>query len=125
MSKPLLNKLNTFIKSDNFLELIKTFNSNTQVLLYLGYKKKGQYISIVRKYLYDNNIDTTHFIDSGKAAKPQLEKVCLVCNKKFTLVNNAKTQKQVTCSYSCSNTYFRSGENHPNWKNGRNYRERA
>ena len=28
----------------------------------------------------------------------------------------------MTCSYSCSNSYFRSGQNNPNYKNGNNYR---
>lgn len=27
------------------------------------------------------------------------------------------TKNGVTCSYSCSNTYFRTGVNNPNWKN--------
>lgn len=34
---------------------------------------------------------------------------CPVCGKK---VNYGR----VTCSYSCSNTHFRSGSDHPNWK---------
>lgn len=36
-------------------------------------------------------------------------KECPVCRK-------SHTKSGVTCSYSCSNTYFRSGQNHPNWK---------
>ena len=36
-------------------------------------------------------------------------KTCPVCSKQFN--GNGKT-----CSYSCSNTFFRSGENNPNWK---------
>lgn len=34
---------------------------------------------------------------------------CLVCGE-------LKTHKQKTCSYSCSNKLFRTGENHGNWK---------
>ena len=35
---------------------------------------------------------------------------CVVCSKPV------KTKDAVTCGYSCSNTYFRSGPNNPNWK---------
>lgn len=38
-------------------------------------------------------------------------KLCEVCN---TPIKNFKTS--ATCSYSCSNTKFRSGPNNPNWK---------
>ena len=36
-------------------------------------------------------------------------KECPVCG-------TMHSKKGVTCSYSCSNTYFRSGTNNPNWK---------
>lgn len=36
-------------------------------------------------------------------------KICPVCFIKFKGTS-------VTCSHSCSNTYFRSGKNNPNWK---------
>lgn len=36
-------------------------------------------------------------------------KVCPVCSRHFNSTS-------ITCSYSCSNTYFRSGVNNPNWK---------
>ena len=41
-------------------------------------------------------------------------KECPVCNI-------LHSKKGATCSYSCSNTFFRSGKNNPNW-NGNNYR---
>lgn len=41
---------------------------------------------------------------------------CPVCGK---AIKNYKLSK--TCSYACSNSYFRSEENNPNWR-GRNYR---
>jgi len=36
-------------------------------------------------------------------------KICPVCSNKHT-------KTSVTCSYSCSNKFFRSGENNGNWK---------
>jgi hypothetical protein len=43
---------------------------------------------------------------------PINQKECPVCKTKFS-----KSGK--TCSYSCSNTFFRSGKNNPNWKESR------
>ena len=41
-------------------------------------------------------------------------KLCPVCNKKYECF---KKQNKKTCSYSCSNKFFRTGENNGNWKN--------
>jgi hypothetical protein len=38
-------------------------------------------------------------------------KICPVCNSP---IKHYKTN--ITCSWACSNTFFRSGQNHPNWK---------
>lgn len=46
-----------------------------------------------------------------------IEKTCPICNTKFKTQKNHKREKTV-CSRSCSNTYFRSGENNPNYKDG-------
>jgi len=42
---------------------------------------------------------------------PKNLKLCPVCNKP---IKNFKTG--TTCSCGCANTYFRTGTNHPNWK---------
>lgn len=42
---------------------------------------------------------------------PKNEKLCVICNKRLKNYKNA-----ITCSYSCSNKHFRSGENNGNWK---------
>lgn len=43
--------------------------------------------------------------------RPTNNKTCPVCNKQFT-----SRWKSTTCSYSCSNKLFRTGENNGNWK---------
>lgn len=44
-----------------------------------------------------------------------ITKLCPVCFKPFeTLKDNPR--EKTTCSHSCSNTYFRSGSNNPNYK---------
>lgn len=42
-------------------------------------------------------------------SNPVNQKKCPVCG-------TVHAKGGVTCSYSCSNTYFRSGKNNPNWK---------
>jgi hypothetical protein len=47
------------------------------------------------------------------------KKECPVCKKLFKTSLGNRDEKTV-CSKSCSNTYFRSGVNNPNYKNGCN-----
>lgn len=52
-----------------------------------------------------------------KLRKPRAKLVsrkCPVCKESFTV---KKSSPKVTCSYACSNTYFRSGEENGNWSN--------
>ena len=44
-----------------------------------------------------------------------IEKDCPICGTKFTTGKDSPREK-ITCSYSCANSYFRSGVNNPNWK---------
>jgi 5-methylcytosine-specific restriction endonuclease McrA len=116
MSKILLSKLKTNLENGNLVSFVKESFSVSQVLLALGYQTKGQYISIVRKYLLDNNIDTCHFTSTGKPTVPMKVNICLNCNKEFKTENSARPQ--YTCSRSCANTYFRTGKHNPLWKSG-------
>lgn len=43
-------------------------------------------------------------------------KECPVCKKMHA-------KHGVTCSYSCSNTYFRTGKDHPNWDDESTYKK--
>lgn len=40
-------------------------------------------------------------------------KICPICSKQFSFL---KKESKVTCSYACSNKYFRTGSNNGNWK---------
>lgn len=66
-----------------------------------------------------NKIDISH-LRSRPEKHERIIKVCPICNKEFTTIKGIKTEK-ITCSYSCSNSYFRSGSYNPNWKDN-NYR---
>ena len=53
----------------------------------------------------------------AKTLYENIIKVCPVCGKKFSTLKGHKREK-IVCSHSCSNTYFRSGKNNPNYVNG-------
>ena len=71
-----------------------------------------------RKKFYDliseKNIDIKHL----KVRLPKYETIkknCPVCGNEFETKLGNKREK-TTCSYKCSNTFFRSGKLNPNWK---------
>jgi hypothetical protein len=67
----------------------------------------------LKKYIEDNNIDISHL--SSQPRKYQIiTKECPVCGTEFK-DKLGHVRKKTTCSYSCSNTYFRSGINNPNF----------
>ena len=72
----------------------------------------------VTEFINKNHVDISHFGRNKKIER--VKKTCPVCTKEFISVINHKHEK-TTCSHSCSNTFFRSGKNNPNWKDD-NYR---
>lgn len=72
----------------------------------------------VKNYIIENNLNIEHFDKNKKNRKHLiLNKTCPVCNKEFKTSSN---KESITCSYSCSNTHFRSGANNPNYKEDKN-----
>lgn len=77
----------------------------------------GTSFRLARKVVKENNLDISHF-DRGMAKRFKYEiikKKCPVCSNEFE-TQSGHSKEKTTCSHSCSNTYFRSGDNHPNWK---------
>lgn len=109
MSKILINKLEQSLVSGNLFEYVDTSLSTAQVLNKLGYAKKGQYISIVKQFLEDNEVDISHFTVNGIPSLKFEKRECVCCGSIFT-TEVRDSNKQVTCSRSCSNTHFRTKE---------------
>lgn len=73
----------------------------------------------INKLIIDYNIDISHFNQQeNRRIYKIIYRVCPVCEETFK--TNEKDNK-ITCSHSCSNTYFRSGKNNGSYK-GTNYR---
>lgn len=75
-------------------------NQKTEKKFYKLVEEKGYDISHLKRRVLKYEVIT---------------KKCPVCGKKFKTQKGLKKEK-ITCSYSCSNTHFRSGESNPNWK---------
>ena len=100
-------------------ESIKDCFSFTDIVKKFNYKYNGRITGLIKKYTIQNNIDTSHF----KTIKyKKIIKICPNCKKSFGTKKESPDEK-ITCSRSCANSYFRSGTNHPNWKEeSTNYR---
>ena len=69
----------------------------------------------IRDFAEMHGISLEHFSKNGKPKKKEVDRICPVCNKVFTILEGAKKQR-ITCSHSCSNTHFRSGKDNGSWK---------
>lgn len=105
---PLIDITDCFSKKDIAEKLKLPMNGKT-------YQK-------IDKYILKHSLNIDHF-DSKKKQRiyAKITKECPVCLKTFETYENSPKEK-TTCSHSCSNTYFRSGLDNPNYKNGNNYR---
>lgn len=98
--------------------MIENFIKNSQTIAEAIKKSYGYDNGRSRKkffeYVEKNNLNILHL--RKRDVKYQIiKKICPVCGKEFETRNGGKLEK-TTCSYSCSNTHFRSGENNPNWR---------
>lgn len=100
------------LSDDKMLHLCDNYYSaNNALEKYFNITSKGDYCSIL-------NIKASNLGLEWKK-RGRIEKKCTVCKEYFS---NQKSQESITCSYSCSNTYFRSGKNNGNYGSGNNYR---
>lgn len=98
-------------------EIVSESFSLTEVLSKLGTFSNTRNRANIRRKLIDNKIDFRHFTPNGTPPKISIIKTCPICQKQFAPKYN---DEQVTCSYSCSNTYFARKRNDPSkYKNYR------
>jgi hypothetical protein len=106
------------VTEEKFRIIIKNSKSKSDVCRELNLHINGSGFRNVDLLINEYNVDISHF-DKGyskrKIKHPVIEKECPVCKSNFKTKKGHVKEKE-TCSYSCSNTYFRSGINNPNWK---------
>ena len=90
--------------------------TKTQIANKLKIGINGRISKVIDDYIKYYNLDTSHFDKAHSTRKyKEIVKQCPVCNVDFKSKENDPKAK-TTCSHSCSNTYFRSGKNNPNYK---------
>jgi len=131
MSRPKKNK-RRYAVTENKQEIRKIFKesrSKSDVCRKLGVPINGYGIHLVNDLICELTIDIKHF-DYGykKRLKYQRVKIpCPVCGKEFICCKGSKREKK-TCSYGCSNSFFRSGRRNGCYKKEAGittYRKRA
>ena len=102
------------ITKEILMEVVKNSKSKTDILKGLNLKDNGRVRNYLDQLINDFNIDLDILKKNKRINTKFIEKKCPVCGKLF---ETKKTDREkTTCSYGCSNTFFRSGSNNPNWK---------
>jgi len=99
------------------LDAFKKADSKSQVCRTLGLPVNGTGMRHVDSFVEQYGICTDHFDNGNKRRRKWvwIIKECPVCGESFETLQGHPREKQ-TCSHSCANTWFRSGEDNPNWK---------
>lgn len=105
-------------------DIIKMSNSIGQVRKILGLPSNGQSRNKVLLLIEEYKIDISHF-DNGKNKRKyeRIERNCPVCNNSFIIKKGSRSGKKITCSHSCSNSYFRIKAGNGNFDNLKNYKK--
>lgn len=121
-----MKKLKQFhdVGKDEFLSAVASSYNKSEVARCLGVKYVNGTTTREIGFLIDYfDVDVSHFDRNKKNRRYEIIlKECPVCKNEFESLKDHPREK-VVCSNSCSNTYFRSGENHPNWKSIQEYEE--
>jgi hypothetical protein len=105
------------MEKEEFEKIVKESKSKSDVARKMGKHPNGRGLRKVGELIEEYGIGVTHF--DGGASKNRkyvlITKECPICGKTFETRKDHKSEK-TTCSYSCSNIHFRSGEDNGNWK---------
>ena len=102
----------------DLIDTIKNSSSKKEVCLKLGLPDNGRSTNFIKNFINENKIDISHFrIEQANRKRKYkvIKKLCPICGKEFETQKGIKKEKS-TCSSSCANSFFRSGENNPNYK---------
>lgn len=118
----MLNKFEK-ISKDSFLNAYKKSSSKREIAKLLNLVINGTTMKYINKMLIE--LDLKIPIKVHKKKYERIDIKCPVCKKIFTTqLNHPKSKK--TCSYSCSNTYFRTGKKNGSYIQGQaSYRIKA
>lgn len=106
------------ITDDEFIAAFNVSISKNRLREKLGLPSNGTNQSFVNKKIKQLNLDENVLKQNYETQFFSVQ-ICPVCQKPFKVKKCARPQ--TTCSYECSNTFFRSGENNGMYKKAENY----
>lgn len=86
-------------------ELVSQCNSFAELSRCLGRTPHNRLTHQLRDKLTSLNISFSHFTRNGIVAMIPIKKLCPICKEEFE-IGSGHDDKQITCSYTCANTYF-------------------
>lgn len=98
-------------------DAIQSSLSKGEVCRKMKWSNNGRSFKKIDEYIFNNSLKVNFSKIVRKRKYELITKECPVCGNEFITQKGHKKEK-TTCSYSCSNTYHRSGENHPNYIDG-------
>lgn len=92
---------------DLFRNIVSKANSITDIIKKYNIPGNGRYRKDIRQYIEKYRIDISHFGKLNNNRKYDIiEKICPICQSLFTTQQH-HPRETTTCSYKCSNLYFR------------------
>ena len=101
------------ISKEYFLDAASKSTSYRDLEKSLGLPLNGTSIRWIKNKIQEYDFDIKIF-EVNKLFKYKIKKECQNCGKEFW--QNKGERSRSCCSYSCANSYFRSGVNNPNFK---------
>lgn len=98
------------IRDEDFIQAFNSSISKEEVYRKLNLKSGGHSTKFLNKMVEKLGL-SFETLKENHFNKYHIKKICPVCGKEFYTDVGEKRRKQECCSYACSNTYFRSGEN--------------
>ena len=105
------------ISDEMFIQAFNNSISKEEILRKLNISSNGTATRYVNKMVEKLGL-SFETLKENHFNKYHIKKICPVCGKEFYTDVGEKGRKQECCSYACSNTYFRSGENNGQYKSG-------
>ena len=102
---------------DKLLEAVGSNRQKKDVFVALGYSKhpNGNIRRKIENWYAEEGLNLKELLEKNR----YITKNCPVCTKEYTRLWYDET---TTCSRGCANTYFMSGEDHPNYKENAGHR---
>lgn len=95
--------------NDIFSKIISNFSTKKEIHNHFNIPMNGHCAKIINKKITQSDA----VMKKVKSKYTTITKSCPICNTEFKTEQNHPREK-TTCSYSCANTYFRSGIDHGN-----------